>query len=146
MTYLPQFIVCVLCFALAVPSLPYTDCCCKRTSGADIECPNCTPQPARQSTQCCCNSLTHLESLPSVDACHNRLSRRCECKRQFTSTPLLQIAKRQTLRPSTTAALYLLHVDPAEFRRDVSTALNQPLSRAPPGKIRLHALDCRWLA
>ncbi len=146
MTHLTHMIAVALSCVLALPPLSYADCCCKWAEGGQLACPSCNPDEAHESTRSCCSSLKKSKcDADDVDACHTSLSRRCECKRQFASPPLVRVLKRQTQRHSTTATHYLPQVEDDVVRYDSSVGTNQTLSRAAPGNVRLHVLDCRWL-
>lgn len=147
---LNRIIAVCLVFALGLPGLQQINCCCKGAAIAAVASDKC----------CCCESVTAVTTSPKSccsalktsrrptdkpDTLQSTVSRRCECKPRLLSRTFQDT----TIRWSQSAQFRLCETIAVKFEIQSSVnsldTSNSP-TRAPPNNLRLHVLDCRWLA
>jgi len=133
----------LLVFSFAYPAMPVSDCCCKAHKQSAQDCCCCPSNSVNDAQPSCCKSKRLLE--PESTVCS--ISRRCDCKPELSAQAVRDPVKRWKLR---TRKDNTRSVARASFEFSIPHSPAKPYqlvqSRAPPGNVRLHLLDCRWLA
>lgn len=146
MVHLLKLVAVVLTFAVGLPALQSFDCCCRLATKQSPDDQCCCCKPAGPPQKSCCSSLkSAAQPTDNSDATRSNVTRRCECKKHLSARIFQDTAKRQSHRHQVRFCEAV--VGQSDKPTSVALVLNpNSATRAPPGGVRLHVMDCRWLA